>query len=74
MTDTNSLRTRKDGSIDYDYYIARSRAIRSTQAHQAAGAVARRIPDPLLPFRYLINKWRAPGGSRNASRYLDASR
>ncbi|GKX35530.1 MAG: hypothetical protein MnENMB40S_31480 [Rhizobiaceae bacterium MnEN-MB40S] len=70
MTDTKSFQTRKDGSIDYDYYIARSRAIRSRQTHQAVGAVARRVPDPLLLFRSLMNRLR----SHSAFRYFEASR
>lgn len=74
MTDTNSIRTRKDGSIDYDYYIARSRVIRSREAHEAARAVMRRTPDPLRLFRFVIGKLRSMNRSRGASGYFEASR
>ena len=74
MTDTNSIRTRKDGSIDYDYYIERSRIIRSREAHEAVRTVMRRTPDPLRPFRFVIGKLRTLNRSRHAPGYFEASR
>ena len=59
MTPQPDYKTRKDGTIDYGYYITRSRELRSQGAHHALQELKRVIA---IIFRIRPN-WSASTGS-----------
>lgn len=72
MTDIPTIRRRRDGSIDTDYYIENGRCRRSFAAHELASSTARKTRRALVALKGFVASAPTRGGQCRRSTADDA--